>query len=740
MSSGQLPAPARRLVLGVGLAGLAATAVRVPEVAGWTRGDLLAWVGLAVGTAALEQFTISIRHSTETENFSLTDSLWVAGLLLVRPSVLTLAVLGGALVGQVARRWAVRKVAFNVAQFVVAVTVAELVFDALAGGGDLDTRAWIGAALGMVAYFVVNESVVAWIISLVEGKSFRSVVVLPAGLNVLHSAGNVTIGMLAALVWKSGPAGLPLLLAPIVLTYLAYRGWLHSKRSQEEAHERERMRTLYEAGLALFGPLDANLDFGPFLLLVRRMVDAASVELVVVDGESVTMYESGGGSSRSVTADGEQRPLEAYVRKRPGLSTYVATISGPEGARGVLAVHRTPALTVVEASLVDALASQVYVKLQNHRLFLETVEHRAHLEDIVANTSDGIFVVSPDRRILAWNPAMERITGYGRLEAIGQLSDRVLPVRAGGDDAHPGIGPLSPLSSETRDALVMARDGSRRWIRYTSNPIPGVDGRAKAYVLVARDVTAALETERLKAEFVATVSHELRSPLTPLKGFLISLVQGTVEDSGEARQEYYRIMLKQANRLDRLIAELLDVSQLEAGKLALDVRTVDLHEEVGDLVREFTDEEPGRTVRFTAPDSVLVRADPFRLQQVVANLVSNALKYSPPESPVEVVVRVVHDEAIVSVRDEGDGIPLSEQDRVFDRFHRVETGLTRRTGGTGLGLYIAKRLVEAMSGRIWLVSQPGKGSTLSFSLPLATTRAPADRGTGEERPQPVLAG
>jgi signal transduction histidine kinase len=131
---------------------------------------------------------------------------------------------------------------------------------------------------------------------------------------------------------------------------------------------------------------------------------------------------------------------------------------------------------------------------------------------------------------------------------------------------------------------------------------------------------------------------------------------------------------------------------------------------------------------------VLVHADPFRLGQVIANLVSNALKYSPDGSPVEVTVVRDGEQAIISVRDQGEGIPLSEQARVFDRFHRVESGMTRRTGGTGLGLYIAKRLVEAMAGRLWLTSRPGEGSTFSFSLPLAevgslyTTAASAVQG------------
>src|SRR5439155_1540405 len=129
---------------------------------------------------------------------------------------------------------------------------------------------------------------------------------------------------------------------------------------------------------------------------------------------------------------------------------------------------------------------------------------------------------------------------------------------------------------EIGDVPLVREDGSKRWLRYTRNPIQDRDGELKAFVVVARDITADLETEQLKADFVATVSHELRTPLTPLKGFLSALLQGTVEDTPEAREEYYKIMLNQASRLERLITDLLEVSRIESGKPVVDARPVEL--------------------------------------------------------------------------------------------------------------------------------------------------------------------
>ena len=194
---------------------------------------------------------------------------------------------------------------------------------------------------------------------------------------------------------------------------------------------------------------------------------------------------------------------------------------------------------------------------------------------------------------------------------------------------------------------------------------------------------------------------------------------GTGDDDRGSRREYYRIMQNQVTRLERLITDLLEVSRISSGKPVVDARPVEVTSLIAEHISENSVSEGGRVTLRSPDDPVLVHADPFRVGQVISNLVSNALKYSPRQSSVEVGVVRDGEQAIISVRDQGEGIPLSEQDRVFDRFHRVESGMTRRTGGTGLGLYIAKRLVEAMGGRLWLMSRPGAGSTFSFSLPLA---------------------
>lgn len=232
-----LPRRATAFIWLVAAGGLGVAGAMLAQAPDWTGRDTAAVAGLAVAVALSEQFWIELRHRTERENFSLTDALFVASLLLFRPSVTVVAVGLGALAGQAWRRVAPLKVAFNVGQFVLSMGAAAAVMQLFGEHGAGRPAAWAAALAAMAVYLVINTAAVALVIGLVEGEPFRTVALGTLPLTVTHTAGNVALGLLTVVVWHHEPAALLLLALPLGLVYLAYRGWLRSDRVRERMGE-----------------------------------------------------------------------------------------------------------------------------------------------------------------------------------------------------------------------------------------------------------------------------------------------------------------------------------------------------------------------------------------------------------------------------------------------------------------------------------------------------------------------
>jgi PAS domain S-box-containing protein len=698
-----LPRSVKYLIVGATLLGLGCVAIRVPEILRWTPQDLVAVALIAALTITAERCSIPLRRGSETVNFALTDGVWAGALLLVTPGILTVAVLLGVGLGQAINRWKPYKIAFNVSQFLIGITFAEIAFGVLDiwGNGPTDPARWLAALAAMSLTFVVNASAISLVIARMEGARFLDVFRLPLAVNVLHWLGNMALGILGAISWAIQPAGLILMLAPVSLAYVTYRRWVAS------ILERDQMRDLYEAGRALAGPIASSEDFGDFLGLLEKLLPADRVELVVVEEETVAVHASGG--IRHLRIDhADADPLEAIVTVRSGLAPQISLVGDGSEVRGVLAVYRSQVLTANERLLLDGLAGQVAARLRNHRVYGKTLE-RARLAEIVTHTSDGVFTVDQQGRITTWNPAMTALLGYAETEAIGRRCDDLLGLEriAALTDGDAGDG-------ESGDATVRTKDGDSKALRLRTSAIQDDEDAPPARIVVVRDAGEERKAEQIKRDFVSMVSHELRSPLTPLRGFLVSLVEGTVDDDPQTRQEYYRIMLRQAQRLERTVNDMLDASLIEAGGLVVDLQPVPLEHVLGRIVREFREQHPNRPVLLKHVDPAIVFADPFRVEQVVLNLLSNADKYTPERLPIDVLATLAEGSVTISVRDQGPGIPAEHRHQIFDRFYRVKDGPARP--GTGLGLYIARTLVEAMSGRIWVDSELGAGATFSFTL------------------------
>ena len=224
--------------------------------------------------------------------------------------------------------------------------------------------------------------------------------------------------------------------------------------------------------------------------------------------------------------------------------------------------------------------------------------------------------------------------------------------------------------------------------------------------------------EPLRTQVIARIARELPGPLTPLKAYLTMMLRGKIDDRPEARREYYRAMLAHAERLEKLIRDLLELAGAESGKPFVAERSVDLAALLVEQTREFSRRHQGRDIECRAPDEpIQVVADPSAVRLILETLLSNAVKYSPAHAPVQVWISPLGEDAVVSVRDEGEGISSSKQRLLL----AAAAEPVLENGGPGLSL--AKRLTEAMGGRFLVESTPGEGSTFSFSLPLAAPRA-----------------
>jgi two-component system phosphate regulon sensor histidine kinase PhoR len=309
------------------------------------------------------------------------------------------------------------------------------------------------------------------------------------------------------------------------------------------------------------------------------------------------------------------------------------------------------------------------------------------------------------------NRALEALTGWTEAEAMGRPYAEVLPI------ATDQVGGPADLVS---------RYGRKVPVAVSSAPIFDARGRVVGGVDVIRDVSREREIDEVKSALISTVSHELRTPLTLIHGFAELLV---LRDMPVERQRASAVeILDASRRLARLIDDLLSVSRMESGRLVLDPRPLDLAAVVERILSPFRAMAARHTLRASVPAGLpVVWGDPDKVEQILTNLVGNAIKYSPGGGEVLVSVEHDGDTVQVSVRDQGIGMSPRDMGQLFEKFYRVDREEVRRAGGTGLGLYITKRLVEMHGGRLWAESWPGVGSVFRFTLPTSDELAGSGR-------------
>jgi len=417
------------------------------------------------------------------------------------------------------------------------------------------------------------------------------------------------------------------------------------------------------------------------------------------------------------------------MEKEGVISLAMFPIVSKQRAMGFIAVgsKKFHKFTKREIRLLMAFSSQLGAALENAQLYDEVTKSKAYIENLVENAADVIVCTDLEDRILTWNRGANITLGFGKDEVIGKhLSILLPPERIHELDE---IRAKVQISGVLRDIEVQSKrkDGVRIYLSLSVSPIKDVAGRVIGYLRVAKDITEKKRYERrlkeldkMKSDFVSNVSHELRTPLTAIKASADNMLDGLVGDLSEKQTRYLARIKSNADRLARLINDLLDLSRIEAGinlkPTNLDLVTI--AKEVTEILRPVAAEKL-ITLTIESPENTLTAwADPDRISEVLMNLLGNAIKFTPTHGEVTLSLRRSGNEWVkISVADTGPGIPSEEANRIFDKFYQVTQAEKQKAVGTGLGLSITKALVEMHGGKIWLESEGGRGSIFSFTLP-----------------------
>jgi PAS domain S-box-containing protein len=526
----------------------------------------------------------------------------------------------------------------------------------------------------------------------------------------------------------------------------AARGALErSELYEAERNARALAQQLARTGSLLATELDPEVVLDEVVQRAPSLLGADACAIRVLEGEELVITAASGAHTEELLGDRapasgwlsgdvnqsrspvavtnareDDRYLDADAVLAAGYSAYLGVpLIGPEGtSHGVLALYAARPRTWREEEIdaLLALAGNTGAALSNAELYTSVALDRERSYAILANIADGIVAVDRDGNVVLWNAAAERITGVPSSEALGRSIPDVLQRSLGSEGEQAGR------------LVSIARGSEEVWLSVTEAVMRDPAGAVAGRIFAFRDISSDRLVEEMKSEFVATVSHELRGPLTSIYGFAETLLREDVLFGDEERRTFLGYIASESERLTSIVDALLNVARVDTGDLQVNLAPTDVRGVVSEVLGGLEGGTAnGHEFVLDLPEEPLAaNADRDKLRQILVALVDNAVKFSPDGGTVTVGARRTTEGVEVSVEDEGIGIPQTEQDWIFRKFYRGGDAST----GTGLGLFIAQGLVTAMGGRISVHSEEGKGSQFSFELPVA-----AGSVVEEERPR-----
>jgi PAS domain S-box-containing protein len=354
-----------------------------------------------------------------------------------------------------------------------------------------------------------------------------------------------------------------------------------------------------------------------------------------------------------------------------------------------------------------------------------TYEQQAEAEALFTSIGDGAISTDEFGRITRVNPAAQNLLGYTEKELLGAWFPKKITAVTF-DDA-----PVNLIDRPITKAFLTGKpisdkfyyrrkNGQKVPVAVNVSPIL-LNGKPLGAIEVFRDITLEQEVDRMKSEFISLASHQLRTPLSAIKTYTHMLFDGYTGELNTAQKNSLSTIIGASNRMNELISTLLNITRMESGTIAVTPKLVRIDILAEDVVKELALMAESKFIKLATAASpktgITLSTDSLILKEVLTNLVSNAIKYTPEKGRVVIKLRLQGDTVRVEVKDSGWGIPEFSQDQIFSKFFRAHNIVKRETTGTGLGLYLVKGLVDALGGRIWFTSEEGKGTSFFFSLP-----------------------